>query len=94
MEKTTIGNSIRDYKNNKMVIRFLADYLFINIFILNIQDDILYAVYSDDNFNIYKMNVFLVYYNEIFEPLVYNKNKLWTIIPMILARKYLMLINN
>jgi len=76
-KKQLLVNSIREYKNNKMVIRYLADYLFINIFILNIQDDTLYAVYSEDHLNIYKINIFLIYYNEIFEPLIYDKNKLW-----------------
>lgn len=77
-KKQLLINSIREYKNNKMVIRYLADFLFINIFILNIQDDTLYAVYSDENFNVHKLNIFLVYYNELFEPLVYDKNKLWS----------------
>jgi hypothetical protein len=77
-KKQMLINSIRNYKNNKMVIRYLAEHLHLNIFIMNIQEDNLYAVYPENALCIHKMNIFLVYYNDIFEPLIYNKYKLWT----------------
>jgi hypothetical protein len=63
-------------KNNRMMIRFLADYFYINIFILDIQDDKIYVNYPEEQFNIFKMNLFLIFYNDVFEPLI-NENKLW-----------------
>lgn len=72
-----LKESIKNFKNNKMVLRYLTDYFNINIFLLNILEDKIYAIYPEELFNIFKMNIFLVFYNDIFEPLVYKENKLW-----------------
>ena len=43
---------------------------------MEIQDDKIYVVYGDKYFNINKMNLFLVFFNDIFECLSFNKKKL------------------
>lgn len=63
-------------KNNKLVLRYIAEYFNINIFLVNILEDRIYAIYPEEQFNVYKMNLFLTFYDGIFEPLVYEK-KLW-----------------
>ncbi len=71
-----LRESISKCKNNKIVLRYLADYFNINIFLINIPEDRIYAIYPEEQFNVYKMHIFLTFYEDTFEPLVYNK-KLW-----------------
>ena len=66
--------SIDKFKNNKMVLKFLSDYLSINIFLLNIVEDKIYAIYSESEFNLFKNCIFMTYFNEVFEPLSYINN--------------------
>lgn len=66
-----LKESVDKLKNNKMLLRYLADYFNINIFLLNITEDKIYSVYSDKNCNIFKVNIILSFYNDIFEPLEY-----------------------
>nr|QBK88411.1 MAG: hypothetical protein LCMiAC01_00750 [Mimivirus LCMiAC01] len=76
--KVEIKKDLKTYNNSWMMIRLLSDYFSINIFMLDINKDKIYSIYPEEFFNIFKFNVFLVYYNEIFEPLVYRKTTLWT----------------
>ena len=76
-KKTELKNSINEFRNNKMMLRVLSDYFNLNIFLLNIAEDRIYAIYSEDNFNIFKMNMFLVFSDDQFEPLFYTNCKLW-----------------
>ena len=75
--KKELRTKLTEYDNCWMILRLLADYFFINIFILDVYEDKLYAVYPEEFFNMYKMNVFMSVYDEIFEPLTYKKCKLW-----------------
>jgi hypothetical protein len=70
-----LTDSIDKQKNNKMLLRYIADYFNINIFLLNISEDKIYAIYNGTACNIYKSSVFLTYYKDIFEPLEYEKTK-------------------
>jgi hypothetical protein len=74
--KNELIKSINNFKNNKMVIRFLSDYFHINIFLLDIQDDKIYAIFKEEYFNIFKMNLFLVFHNNMFEPMILTKHTL------------------
>lgn len=76
-KKKQLIDTIKECKNNLIFLRFLTDYLGINIFFLNVNEDKLYSVYPEENFNIFKPSVFLSYFDEIFEPLSYKFNKLW-----------------
>ncbi len=75
--KKELKDALNDYKNNKMVLQVLSDYFNINIFLLNVSDDKLYAIYSEELFNMFKMNVFISHSDGVFEPLCYNDKKLW-----------------
>ena len=75
--KKELRTKLTEYDNCWMILRLLTDYFFINIFILDVYEDKLYAVYPEEFFNMYKMNVFMSVYDEIFEPLTYKKCKLW-----------------
>jgi len=59
------------------MLKLLSDYLHINIFLLNINEDKIYSVYPEEYFNIYKPNAILSYFKEIFEPFVFKDNKIW-----------------
>jgi hypothetical protein len=56
------------------VIRYLADYLHINIFILNVTDGKLYYVGTDE-WVTYKKNLLLIKHNNNFEPVYTSTNK-------------------
>jgi len=76
-KKKELKDSLNNFKNNRMVLRVLTEYFNVNIFVLNISEDRIYSVYSDELFNTFKMNIFLSFYDEIFEPIIYKENKLW-----------------
>ena len=65
------------YKNNRMVIRFLADYYKLNIFLLNITEDKIYAIYREENYNMYKPAILLSFFSDTFEPITYHDTYLW-----------------
>ncbi|CAH6421391.1 Hypothetical protein KVN_LOCUS247 [uncultured virus] len=72
-----LRDAIKDFKNNKMILRYLSDYFNINIMLLNINEDKIYSIYGGEIFNIFKVNIFLVFYEETFEPLIFNEKKQW-----------------
>jgi hypothetical protein len=73
-----LKDSLKLYKNNRMVLRFITDYFNINIFLLNVLEDKIYAIYGEENFNMFKGTIFLSFYNDIFEPLTYEQTYLWS----------------
>jgi len=76
LQKKELLESIKNFKNNRITLVLLSDYFNINIFLLNILEDKLYVIYSEDKFNIFKINIFLVFYNDFFSPLKYNNEYL------------------
>lgn len=74
--KKELLNSITKYKNNKMVLRFISDYLNINIFVLDIIDDKIYTIFNK-NFNRYKSSILMTYYDNVFQPLISENNNIW-----------------
>lgn len=72
--KKDIINSFVQYKTNKLVLKVIADYLNINIFILNIIEDKIYVVSENDSCDMFRQSIFLVFNNDIFEPLLYLDN--------------------
>lgn len=72
-----LREAINEYRNSRIVIRYIADVFGINIFLVNVLEDKIYAIYPEEMFNCYKMNLFLSYYNETFEPLTFNGKRLW-----------------
>lgn len=69
--------SILNYKNNVLNLRFLSDYLNVNIFMFNINEDKIYCIYPEEKYNLYKPSIFLSFFDGIFEPIVYKSEKIW-----------------
>ena len=76
--KNDLRNSIQKCEFNKMILQYISDFLYVNIFLVNISDDKLYLTYPEECFNIYKGNIFLSYHNNTFEPLSINDNRVVT----------------
>jgi len=72
--KKDIINSFVQYKTNKLVLKVIADYLNINIFILNIIEDKIYIVSENDSYDMFRPNIFVAFNEDIFEPLLYLDN--------------------
>lgn len=72
-----ISDGIKNNINDKMLVRYLADYLNINIFIINIAEDKIFVVFNENELNIHKPTIFLSLYNNIFEPISYKEKLIW-----------------
>ena len=75
--KKELDETLVKYKNNILTLRFLSDYLHISIFLFNANEDKIYAIYPEENYNIFKPSVFLSFFDGIFEPIVYKTDKIW-----------------
>lgn len=71
-KKKILINNIRTCENNKIVIKFLSDYLNINIFVFDIPENKIFVSYGEEKFNKYKKNYFLTCINDIYEPVLCN----------------------
>lgn len=76
-KKKELVDALKEYKNNLMVLRFLSEYFSVNIFLLNVSEDKIFAMYSEDNFNIFKSSIFLTLFEEVFEPISYKDKYIW-----------------
>lgn len=72
--KKDIINSFVLFKTNKLVLKVLADYLNINIFVLNILEDKIYVVSENDSYDMFRSSIFLAFNTDTFEPLIYLNN--------------------
>lgn len=91
--KSDIYNSLCKDFIGINIIKFVSDYLYINIFILDIEQDKLYFG-SGEHFIAWKKTIFLIKYNDnYFEPLYSETNMYFqhkdTIIQYILSNKHL-----
>jgi hypothetical protein len=71
---TEVKRFITQCNNNYILLQVLADYFNINIFLLSIMEDKIYAIYKEPDFNIFKINIFLTYFDNTFEPLSYDNS--------------------
>jgi hypothetical protein len=71
-KKKILINNIRTCENNEIVIKFLSDYLNVNIFIIDIPKNKIYVSYGEEQFNKYKKNYFFTCINDIYEPVLCN----------------------
>jgi len=72
-----IKESLIKYKNDKILLRLLSDYFNINIILLNVNEDKLYAIYGEENYNQYKPTILTTLFNECYEILEYNNKLIW-----------------
>jgi len=67
---------IKNCTNSDPVLFYISDYLFVNIFVLDVDKGSLRLYYTEEAFDEYKMNLLLHYKNGEYEPLFYNNNRL------------------
>jgi hypothetical protein len=74
--KVEIVKQVCDLAMTKCVMRYFADYLCVNIFILDVTDDTFY--YTGGDFIPYKKNIFLLK-QEHYEPLITEKGRIFNV---------------
>lgn len=74
--KKDVMQSLVQFKSNKLIIKLLADFFHINIFILNVVEDRIYVISNGESYDMFRKNTFLVFYNNTFEPLIYCNSRL------------------
>lgn len=74
--KKSIIQSLAQFKVTKLTLKILADFLSVNIFILNILEDKLYVVSGNDYFDMFRYNIFVTLNNSTFETMAYLGNKM------------------
>ena len=74
--KKDVTNSLIQFKSNKLVMKLIADYFNINIFVLNIVEDKMYVVSENDYYDMFRSNIFIVFNVDTFEPLIYSDSNL------------------
>jgi len=73
-ENANIVNDLVKYKVTRNIIKTVADYFDINIFILNIHEDKIFIISNETEYDLFRNSIFLVYYNLQFECMNYNNN--------------------
>jgi len=74
--KKDITNSLIQFKSNKLVMKLIADYFDINIFVLNIVEDKIYVISENNYYDIFRSNIFVVFNVDTFEPLIYSESNI------------------
>lgn len=72
--KKDIINSFVTFTTNSIVLKVIADYLNINIFLLNIMEDKIYVVSENESYDMFRSNIFITFYENTFEPTIYLDN--------------------
>lgn len=74
--KRDMIDTFTQYKVNKIILKLIADYFSLNLFILNISLDYMNIVSSIDYFDMFRQNVIISFCDDSFEPVLYNNNSL------------------
>lgn len=69
--KKTLVNLLKKDDINFNYIYYIASYFNINIFIVDLNDKIIYPFYNDDKFILQKTNILISLNKDIYEPLIY-----------------------
>lgn len=67
--KKELRDSIKELKNTKILLKFLSDYFNINIFLIQVLEEKIYAIYSEEFFDKFKLSIIISFYNDTFEPI-------------------------
>ena len=76
-KKKQLFNSIKLCDNTDILLQFLSDYFDINIFVFDLDIARINVIYTEEKMNRFKKNIFLIHYNNIFEPIYHNKNNIF-----------------
>lgn len=74
--KKDVLNSLIKFKINKIIVKIVADYFNINIFVLNTIEDKIYVASDNSSYDMFRPSIFLVFNNDTFEPLVYSDSNI------------------
>jgi len=69
----SIVDSICKFKNNKIVLKIIADCFCLNVFLLNIVNDKIFVISNVDYYDMFRSCIFLVLDENVYEPLFFNK---------------------
>lgn len=76
--KKKLLQEINAYTNSHIIIKFLSDYLNVNIFIFDWNTEEVSVCYPEEYFNIYKPSIFLLLKDNFYEPIISSCSKLLT----------------
>jgi len=71
-KKSELVDEIKKYNFGKRIIKFLADYLHLNIWILNYETDEINLSYCNNKINKFRDNLILFYDKGVYEIISYN----------------------
>jgi hypothetical protein len=61
---------------DKSILFYISDLFNINIFLVNINKDQIFCIYPELFYNIYKVNIFISYFDNICEPMILDGERL------------------
>ncbi|ARF09633.1 hypothetical protein Indivirus_2_12 [Indivirus ILV1] len=70
--KKDIVDSLVKFKTNKVTLKLIADYFYLNIFLFNVIEDKIYVVSENNSYDMFRKSIMLVLNESTFEPMVYN----------------------
>lgn len=70
--KKDIVDSLVKFKTNKVILKLIADYFYINIFLFNVVEDKIYVVSDNNSYDMFRKSIILVLNEMTFEPIVHN----------------------
>jgi len=73
--KKELLKSVVNMKSNKVIMKIIADYFGINMFLLNIDQDKIFCISGNESYDLFRHSIFLSCHEENFEPLIYKGNK-------------------
>lgn len=76
-KRKDLENDIRNGINSTYYLRYLSDYFHCNIFIIDFEQERIFIVYPERNFNRFKCNILLSFNDNHYEPLFYDNNGIW-----------------
>jgi hypothetical protein len=77
-DKKIVSGEIKNGLTSPLILRVLADYFEINIFLLTFEDEKVTCVSCDTHFNQFKHTIFLSQIEDVFEPIIFGTEKTLT----------------
>lgn len=75
--KKDVITYLSQFKTNKIILKLLADYFSINIFVLNIIEDKIFSISDNESYDMFRLNIFLTLNGDTFELLSHNNKKIF-----------------
>lgn len=72
--RAELVTEIKKYTLGKRILKFISDYLFLNIWIFNYETDEIMLCYCNDKVNKYRNNIVIFYNQDVYEPISFDGN--------------------